>query len=121
MNTFTPEIFDLSIGGYDYTVEFNREGLKEADGMGVTANDGMGLYDRTRIILYAGLKKNSPFISIKRAGDLLDTALDEGYGLDSFGDILDEFARCYKAVFIQSGGKTGKKLVSRRSEAAAKK
>lgn len=116
MEKFVPEIFDLSIGGRDYTVEFNRDSLKVADGMGVTANDDMGMYDRTRIILYAGLKKNNPFITLKRAGEILDAALDEGYGLDSFGDVLDEFSRCYKAVFTQSG-ETKKKIVSRRSDA----
>lgn len=121
MNTFVPEIFDLSIGGFDYVVEFNREGLKEADSMGVTANDIMGVYDRTRIILYAGLKKNNPFITIRRAGEILDAALDEGYGLDSFGDILEEFSRCYKAVFIESGVKNIKKIISRRSEVTPKK
>lgn len=114
---FTPEIFDFSIGGHDYTVEFNRDGLKEADSMGVTANDEMGIYDRTKIILYAGMKKHNPFITLKRAGEILDTALDEGYGVDSFGDILEEFGRCYKAVFMQSGSEK-KKIVSRRSQAA---
>lgn len=116
MNTFKPEIFDLSIGGYDYAIEFNRDSLKEADSMGVTANDGMGMYDRTRIILYAGMKKNNPFITLKRAGEVLDAALDDGYGLDSFGDILDEFSRCYKAVFTQCG-EAKRKIASRRSEA----
>ena len=119
MSNFVPEIFDLSIGGHDYTVEFNREGLKEADSAGVTASESMGLYDRTRIILFAGLKKHHPGITQKRVGDILDAALDEGYGLDSFADILDEFSRCYRAVFTQSG-ETKKKIVSRHSDAAKK-
>ena len=121
MNNFKPEVFDLSIKGNDYVVEFNREGLKEADRMGATTNEDMGLYDRTCIILYAGLKKNHPFVSMKRAGEILDAALEEGYGLDSFGDMIDEFSRCYKAVFIESGEMKNKKILSRRSGAAGKK
>lgn len=119
--TFTPEIFDLEIGGYSYAIEFNREGLKEADSMGVTANNEMGLYDRTAIVLYAGMKKNHPFVTIKQARNILDKAFDDGYGLDSFADILDEFGRAYKAVFTESGEKKGKKIVSRRSEAVPTK
>lgn len=119
--TFTPEIFDLDIGGNTYTIEFNRDGLKEADSMGVTANSDMGLYDRTTVVLYAGMKKNHPFVTVKQARNILDKAFDEGYGLDSFADILDEFGRAYKAVFTESGEKKGKKIVSRRSEATTKK
>lgn len=115
MEKYTPEVFEFEIGGREYTVEFCREGMKEADAAGVTANDNMGVYDRTRAVLYAGLKKHHPFITVKQAGNILEQALDEGYGLDSFSDIIDEFVACYKATFTESGeGK--KKLITRRSE-----
>ena len=115
----TSEVFDLSIGGRDYTVEFDREGLKEADSMGVATKDGMGLYDRTAIILYAGLKKNHPFITVKLAVKILDSAIEEGYTLDSFSDIADEFTKWYKALFTESG--ESKRIISRRDAGVPKK
>lgn len=115
-----PEIFDLTIGGRDYTVEFDREGLKEADSMGVATKDGMGLYDRTALILYAGLKKHHPFVTIKMAAKILDSAIDEGYTLDDFSEIADEFTKWYKALFIVSGEKK-KKIISRRVAGVQKK
>lgn len=116
MEKYTPEVFEFEIGGREYVVEFCREGMKEADAAGVTSNDNMGLYERTRAVLYAGLKKHHPFITVKQAGNILEQALDEGYGLDSFSDIIDEFAACYKATFTESGTSSKKKLVTRRSE-----
>lgn len=115
MEKYKPEVFDLEIGGHEYTIEFCREGMKEADAAGVASNDNMGNYDRTRAVLYAGLKKHHPFITVKRAGEILEQALDEGYGLDSFADIIDEFLLCYKATFTASGD-SKKKLIARRSE-----
>ena len=116
MTTFKAEVFELTIGGYTHVIEFTRDSLKEADSMGVTSADGMGAYDRTRIVLFAGLKKHNAFITLKRAGEILDAALDEGYGLDSFGDLIDEFTRCYKAVFTESGEKKKAPLLIRRSQ-----
>lgn len=118
MEKYTPEVFEFEIGGYEYTVEFCREGMREADAAGVASNDSMGNYDRIRTVLYAGLKKHHPFITMKRAGEIVEQALDEGYGLDSFADIVDEFLLCYKATFTESGEGKKKKLISRRSEVA---
>ena len=117
----TSEVFDLAVGGRDYTVEFDREGMKEADSMGVATKDGMGLYDRTVVILYAGLKKHHPFTTVKLAKKILDTATEEeGYTLDDFSDIADEFTKWYKALFTESG-ESKKKIVSRRAETSLKK
>lgn len=119
MEKFVPEIFDFNIGGHDYTVEFNREAIKEGDSLGLTRDDSMGYFDLTKNILYVGLKKNHPHITSKRASEILEKALDEGYGLESFGDILNEFYRCYKAVFIESKG--AKEIRSRSTDTAAAK
>jgi len=117
----TSEVFDLTIGGRDYTVEFDREGMKEADSMGVATKEGMGLYDRTVVILYAGLKKNHPFTTVKLAKKILDTATEEdGYTLDDFSEIADEFTKWYKALFTEPG-ESKKKIVSRREAIAPKK
>ena len=116
MEKYKPEVFDLEIGGYEYTIEFCREGMKEADAAGVASDNSMGNYDRIRTVLYAGLKKHHPFITPKRAGEIMEQALDEGYGLDSFADIVDEFLLAYKATFTESGERKQKKLITRRSE-----
>lgn len=113
MDSFKAEILDFTIGGRDYTVEFNRDALKEADRMGA-ASENIGTTDRVAIILYAGLKKHHQFITPKKVAALIDTALDEGYKLDDFADIVDEFNRCYKATFFSSGEEK-KSLVSRRT------
>ena len=72
MEKYKPEVFDLEIGGHEYTVEFCREGMKEADTAGVASDNSMGNYDRIKAILYAGLKKHHPFITPKRAGEIMD-------------------------------------------------
>ena len=100
--SFTPEIYEFSIAGYDYVVEFNREALKEADSMGAITDEGMGAFKRTCVILYAGLKKHHPNITYNRVTKIVDAAIDEGYGLDGFSDIVDDFTLCYKAVFTPS-------------------
>lgn len=115
MNSFKPDVITFTIEGRDYTVEFNRESLKNADDAGAASNSDMGIFARTRVILYAGLKKHHPNITLKRAGEIIDAALDEGYGIEGFTDILEEFSRCYAAVFTQSG-ETKKKLTTRQSE-----
>ena len=56
MQNLDSEVFDLNIGGRDYTVEFNRDTIREADSLGVISNDNMGIFDRTALVLYAGLK-----------------------------------------------------------------
>jgi len=112
---YIPEVFDFEVNGIPYTVEFCREGLKEADSYGVLTNNDMGLVDKTAIVLYAGLKKNNPYITLKQAKRILDNALESGeYSLNSFEDIFDEFVRAMQGTFIQS---TGKKVIkSRRAE-----
>lgn len=116
MEKFIPEIMEFTVDSKTHVVEFCRESMKEADSMGVTSNDSMGIYDRTALILYAGLKKNEPFISMRRAKEILDSAFEEGYSLDDFAEIVDEFTRCYKALFTGEGKKKG--LVTRRNAAA---
>lgn len=109
-----PEVFEFSIGGRDYTVEFTHEAIKEADHLGAVSDEKMGLYDRTAVILYAGLKKNHPFITlsqVSRKGGLLDQALADGYDLGSFSDIVDEFTKWCQVSFTDQGGK---KIISRR-------
>lgn len=113
-----PEIFEFQIGGRDYTVEFTREAIKEADHLGALSDDKMGLYDRTAIILWAGLRKHNEFITysqVSRKGGLLDQAIADGYDLNSFSDIVDEFTRWVQASFTDRGGK---KIPSRRKTVA---
>lgn len=117
---FKPEIIDFTVGDRDYTVEFTREALREADGLGVFSNDSMGTLDRVTIALYVGLKKNHPFITMRRAREILDTAVDEGYSLDAFADVVDEMTRCYKAVFFNTDD-SKKKLMVHRSTVKAQK
>lgn len=119
MDKFTPEVFDLTVGGRDYVIEFNREAIKEGDSIGITRDESMGYFDLTKNVLYVGLKKNHPHITPKRAAEILETALDEGYGLESFGDITNEFYRCYKSIFIDSKGT--KEIRSRSSDSVPKK
>lgn len=119
-NDFKPEIMDFSVDGHDYTVEFTREALREADSLGAFANDAMGTLDRVTIALYAGLKKNHPFISVKRAREIVDAAVDEGYSVDAFADVIDEMLRCYKALFFNTEG-AKKNLLVHRSAAKAQK
>lgn len=119
MEKFAPEVFDFNIAGNDYVIEFNREAIKEGDSLGLTRDSTMGYYELTKNILYVGLKKNHPHITPKRAGEILEKALDDGYGLESFGDVLNEFYRCYKVLFIESKGT--KEIRSRSSETAQAK
>lgn len=117
MQNTESEIFDLNIGGRDYTVEFNRDAIREADGLGVLSNDNMGVFDRTACVLYAGLKMHHPMITpskVSRKGGLLDQALSEGYDFNSFVPIMDEFAQQVNTSFT---GRNGKKIVSRRQAA----
>jgi len=117
MQNTESEVFDLNIGGRDYTVEFNRDAIREADGLGVLSNDNMGIFDRTALVLYAGLKMHHPAITpskVSRKDGLLEQALNEGYELDSFVNIMDEFSKQVNASF---GGHNGKKIVSRRQTA----
>lgn len=113
MENIDAEVFDLNIGGRDYTFELDRDSLKEADSMGV-GNANMGLFARTAIILYAGLKKHNPFLmpsQVSRKGGLLDQALEDGYDFGSFAPMVDEFTKWYNAFFTDQGGK---KIISRR-------
>lgn len=114
MEMRTPEIFDFEIDGKSYTAEFTRDAIKEADSLGVTGAD-VGEFRRACIILYAGLKKNHPFITLKRASQILDEALEEGYSLDEFSDLIDEFTSWYKALFSGSGTAKQKPLLRRRT------
>lgn len=114
-NNFKPEIIDFTVGGHDYTIEFNRESLREADSLGAFSNDSMGMLDRVTIALYTGLKKNHAFVTVKRAREIIDDAMDEGYSLDAFADVIDEMLRCYKAVFFNTDNPEKKLLVHRNS------
>lgn len=112
-NKFKPEIMDFSMGNHDYTVEFTREAVREADSLGAVGNDSMGTLDRVTIALYTGLKKNHPFITVKRAREIVDSAIDEGYSVDAFADVIDEMFRCYKALFFNTEGAKKNLLVHR--------
>lgn len=112
-NKFKPEIMDFSVDGHDYVVEFTRDALREADGLGAFGNDAMGTLDRVTIALYTGLKKNHPFITVKRAKEIIDFAIDEGYSVDAFADVIDEMFRCYKALFFNTEGAKKNLLVHR--------
>lgn len=109
---FEPEIFDIDAGGRTYTIEFDREALKEADGLGIF-NDGKGiLSERPTIILYAGLKMHKPDITINLAKKIWETMIDDGYSVKDFNDTIgDEFTRCFKHFFPENGTK---KIVSRK-------
>ncbi|TXH15524.1 MAG: hypothetical protein E6R03_07070 [Hyphomicrobiaceae bacterium] len=118
--TFEPQTFDFEVDGRAHVIEFDREALKIADSMGVMSNDGMGLLDKTITILYVGMLKNEPFMTPKRASEIFYKYLDgEDCSMDDFSEIIDEFTRCWKAVFTASGKKN--KIQSRQSKAAQKK
>lgn len=117
MQNLDSEVFDLNIGGRDYTVEFNRDTIREADSLGVISNDNMGIFDRTALVLYAGLKMHHPGMTpskVSRKDGLLEQALSDGYEFDSFVPIMDELTRLFNLIF---GGHNGKKIVSRRQAA----
>lgn len=110
---FKAEILDIQLGGKVREIEFDRESLKLADSMGVFGSD-MGMFDRVVSVLYCGLRKHDPTISKGLIIKMVDQALNDGYGLDAFSDVIDECTRCYIGNFTQSGDKPP--LVSRRSE-----
>lgn len=118
MNSFEPGIYDIDVGGRTYTIEFDREALKEADGMGVF-NDNKGiLYERPTIILYAGLKMHKPDITINLARKVWESMLDEGYTVKDFNETIgDEFTRCFKTFFPENGKK---KIQPRKLQAVSK-
>ncbi len=106
-----PMQFELTVGEHDYTIEFTRASVKEADALGVIGSDKMGLMDKMANILYVGLKKHHPFTTAKLAKKILEEALEEdGYEFDDFSAITDDFNRCVSQVFTSSQSK-GKKIV----------
>lgn len=113
------EIFDITLGNHNYTIEFDRSAIKTADNMNVSSND-IGELQRITIILYVGLMKHHDFITLKKVSKILDEALDEGYSLDSFAEIVDEFTANYKMLFSESAGTKKKPLVSRRNQVEKK-
>lgn len=113
MNIIKPEIFDVEIGGREYTIEFNRNAIKTADQMGVLQMESQ--LKQLEIILFVGLQKHKPDITPSLAKKILNTAIGEGdevgeYAISDFAPITDEFIRWVKAVF---GGEGQKKIVSR--------
>lgn len=121
MENFTPEIFDIEVDGRGYTIEFNREGLKEADEMGVFSGTKGVTHEQPSIILYAGLKMHKPDVTLNLARKVWESMLEEGYSLKDFNEtIADEFFRCFRAFFTESGsGK--KKIVARKKIIEMKK
>lgn len=117
---FDTKIMNMELNGRSYKIEFDRDAVKSVDSSGAL-REGAGTIELTAAVLHAGLKKHNE-VSRKRVMELIDAALDEGYGLDAFGDVLEEFTRCYKALFTPSGsGKRQKKLISFETpESAAK-
>ena len=112
-----PEIFDVEINGSEYTFEFTRKAIKDADQMGVM--DVTSTLKRAEIIFYAGLQKHKPDITPNLARKILYSAIGEGdaageYKLADFNPIFDEFSRWAMEVFAGTGEK---KIVSRRNQA----
>lgn len=93
-------IYTLTIGGRDYKAELTREALKTGDSLGVLTD--IGDMRRISLILYVSLMKHHPFMTLKKAEQLVDTALDEGYCLGDFSVLVDEYTAWYKAVFTRS-------------------
>lgn len=113
MNIIKPEIFDVEIGGREYTIEFTRSAIKAADQMGVMQMESQ--LKQLEIIMFVGLQKHKPDITPNLAKKILYTAIGEGeeageYAVSDFAPITDEFIRWVKAVF---GGEGQKKIVSR--------
>lgn len=109
---FNSQVFDVPYGTGSYVIEFCREGLREADSLGVL-NDSIGILDKLSIILYAGLKKNHPFMTPSKAKKILDDLLEEeDYDVSSFDEIIEEFNRCYKECFFGQA-KKAKKFTAR--------
>ena len=116
---FDAKILTMELEGRSYKIEFDRDAVKAVDGSGAL-REGAGSLELTAAVLHAGLKKHNE-VSRKRVMELIDAALDEGYGLDAFGDVLEEFTRCYRALFTSSGnGKKLKKLISFETPAVVK-
>lgn len=115
MDKFIPEIFDIDVDGRNYTIEFNREGLKEADEMGVFSGTKGVTHEQPSIILYAGLKMHKPDVTPNLARKVWEAMLEEGYTLKDFNETIgDEFFRCFKAFFTESG--SGKKKITARKK-----
>lgn len=113
MNVIKPEIFDLEIGGREYTIEFTRSAIKTADQMGVLQMESQ--LKQLEVILFVGLQKHKPDITPSLAKKILYTAIGEGeefgeYAISDFAPITDEFVRWVRAVF---GGEGQKKIVPR--------
>lgn len=107
MDNFAPNVFDIEAAGMSYVVEFNREGIKEADELGVFDQTKGLLYERPSIILFAGLKMHQRNMTINLARKIWRTMVDEeGYTVQDFNDTIgDEFFRCYNAFFTDTGTK----------------
>jgi hypothetical protein len=114
-NVFKPEIFDIEIGGREYTIEFTRSAVKVADQMGVmNAESNLA---QLEIVFYVGLMKHKPDITPNLAKRILYTAIGEGeeegeYCLADFAPVLDEFGRWVRLVFLGNGEKS-KKIAAR--------
>lgn len=116
MSTMIPEIFDVEINGTEYTFEFTRKAIKDADQMGI--HDVTSNLKRAEIVFFVGLQKHKPDITPNLARKILYTAIGEGeekgeYKLADFNPIFDEFARWTMEVFSGTGEK---KIVSRRNQ-----
>lgn len=119
MSNFEAQVFDIEAAGNAYVVEFNREGIKAADELGVFNNDASILTKRPALILYAGLKMHKPDITPNLAAKIWDNMQAEGYTVRDFNESIgDEFTRCFNAFFLD-GGK--KKILPRNLKLAASK
>lgn len=108
MEKFEPEIFEIEVNDRVYTVEFCREGLKEADSMGIFQDVSTGiLTEKPAIVMYAGLKLHKPDITLNLAKKIWESMLEEGYSIEEFNNtIMEEFMRCFRAFFTQKGKKS---------------
>lgn len=100
------QIFNLEIGGKEYTIEFTRESLKKADQIGVMSSN-IGVLESITKVFYVGLLKHHEGITLKATNKIFDTMLDEGeYSLEDFNDtVVEEFTKLTSLVFTRKGKK----------------
>lgn len=101
-----------SLDGRDYTVEFDRDSINKCARLTPFADDKTPA-ETASIVLWAGMLKHHEFTTLKRATEIVDAFLDEGYGTEQFADILDEYLAGYKATFSASETKKKAAIFSR--------
>lgn len=98
----------LTIGGEDYTLQFNRESVRalETSGNAPTREENTEApLTLVTAMFHAALRMHHR-TTPQKAQALLDAALDEGY---EFGDLSEVLVKLYNSVFNRPAEKGGEK------------